>query len=87
MLKAQNNKHCAGMTLPISFPDGFLFITPPGTAPSTTYDGGANAWTTFATVPLGATSLSTLSFITASATQLTSTTQVRRLREVIVKAR
>ena len=66
----------AGGSLPISFSDGFLIIAP-GTTPTTMYDGTANAWTTFQDVPVGATSLSTLSFITTSTTQLPANAQVR----------
>ncbi len=47
------------------------------TTASTGYDAASNTWTTYQMLTLGATSLSTISFITASATQLPANAQVR----------
>ena len=67
-----------GTVLPISFPTGTLNISPTN-VPSTSYDTGTNTWTSYQTVAAGATSLSTVSFITGSMTGLPRNAQVGRI--------
>ena len=67
---------CAdGTVLPIAFPTGILNVSPSNT-PSTSYNAGTDTWTTYQTVAPGATSLSTVSFITGSMTGLPRDAQV-----------
>ncbi len=64
-----------GTVIPISFPTGVLNISP-SNAPSTSYSAGTNTWTSYQTVAAGATSLSTVSFISGSMTGLPLNAQV-----------
>ncbi len=74
---SRNCPPCAGgVTAPISFPTGTLTLTA-GTAPGTTYDSVGNTWATTLPAAAGSTSLTSLSFITASTTQLPANTAVR----------
>ena len=66
--------HAGGVTTPITFPTGTLTLAP-GAAPATSYDG--TAWSTTLPVAAGSTSHSTLSFLSASTTQLPANTAVR----------
>ena len=64
------------MTVPIAFPTGTLTLTPGATA-ATSYDMAGNTWATTLPVDAGAISYSTLSFLTASTTQLPGMSAVR----------
>ena len=65
-----------GTVIPITFPTGYLRVSSSET-PSTSYDAGLNAWMSYQTVAVGATGLSTISFITASVTGLPLNANVR----------
>ena len=66
-----------GTTTPVSFPAGTLNVAHANT-PSTSYSASTNEWTTYQTIDVGATTLSTVSFITSSMTGLPKNVAVRR---------
>jgi len=73
-----------------SIPKGVLFVAP-GNSPATSYDAASATWTTFQGITAGATSLSTITFITAGVYALPPQKSVRRFpvlcRTVLASAR
>ena len=60
-----------------TIPNGVLFVAP-GNSPATSYNAATATWTTFVGVTSGATSLSTITFITAGVYALPPLKSVRR---------